>query len=152
MAQLFVYDLATRAPAWRTAADRWSAVLDWSPDSSTIATGGSQSGDLKLWEAQEGVQLSKPVHASAGFLQTVGFVRDGSLVVTAGSDGTVRLYDSATLKQVGATLPAIESHSTFAFPLPGDQSYSRCPMSGVRGSGPSILHAGRSRLWSPTAS
>jgi WD40 repeat protein len=116
-AQLFVYDLATRAPAWRTSVDRWSAVFDWSPDSASIATGGSQSGDLRLWDAKGGRRLGEPVHASAGFLQTVLFAQDGSLIVTAGTDGTVRLYDSPTLKQVGASLPAIKSHTTFAFPL-----------------------------------
>ena len=88
-AQLFVYDLATRAPAWRTTVDRWSAVFDWSPDSATVATGGSQSGDLTLWDAKEGGRLGEPVHASAGFLQTVSFAQDGSLIVTAGTDGTV---------------------------------------------------------------
>jgi WD40 repeat protein/class 3 adenylate cyclase len=119
---LRVIDLVSGKELWggkRT--DLWYSVAAWSPDSTTIATGGFQSGDLLLWDAATGRRLGEPVRASAGFVQSVGFAWDGALVVTGATDGTVRLFDTATHKQVGSNLPGVDNMGTWASVLPGDR-------------------------------
>jgi len=101
--------------------DLWNSVVAWSPDSRSIATGGWQSGELNLWDAATGKRAAEPANASAGFVLSIDFAWDGSLIVTGATDGTVRLFDTATLKQVGANIPADDNVWTFANVLPGDE-------------------------------
>ena len=62
----------------------------------------------------------EPVNANAGFVLTVTFTRDG-LVVTGGTDGTVRLWDADTMKQIGANLPHADNEATVAMAVNADQ-------------------------------
>jgi WD40 repeat protein len=101
--------------------DLWNSVVAWSPDSRFIATGGEQSGELNLWDATTGDRVTEPAQASAGFVLSVDFAWNGSLIVTGATDGTVRLFDTATLKQVGANIPADDNLWAFAHLLPDDQ-------------------------------
>jgi len=117
--ELSVYDLSNRRLIWREVADRWQAEAAWSPDGRTIATGGRQSGHLTLRDAATGRRIGEPVRANSGFVNSIGFARAGTVVVTAGTDGTMRLYDAATLKQVGANVVARENSDTYAHVLPG---------------------------------
>jgi WD40 repeat protein len=98
----------------RAEPDRWNSVVAWSPDSRFIATGGEQSGELNLWDATTGKRVAEPAQASAGFVLSIDFAWDGSLLVTGGTDGTVRLFDTETLKQVGANIPADDNVWTVA--------------------------------------
>jgi WD40 repeat protein/class 3 adenylate cyclase len=119
---LRVIDLASGEELWGDKpTDLWYSVAAWSPDSTKIATGGFQSGDLLLWDAATGRRLGEPVRASAGFVLSVDFAWDGALVVTGATDGTVRLYDTATRKQVGSNLPGVDNMGTWASVLPGDR-------------------------------
>ena len=120
--ELMVLDAETGETWWDgVEPDRWGVVLAWSLDGSTIATGGSQRGDLNLWDAATGRRLAEPARASAGFVLSVEFAWDGSLIVTGATDGTVRLFDAATLKQVGANIPATDNLWAFAHVLRGDE-------------------------------
>jgi WD40 repeat protein len=119
---LAVFDLDTGRKLWggrRT--DLWFSVSAWAPDSKTIATGGFQSGELLLWDAATGRRIGEPVQASAGFVVSVDFAWDGALVVTGATDGTVRLFDTETRKQVGSELPGVDNMGTWASVLSGDR-------------------------------
>ena len=101
--------------------DRWNSVVTWSPDGRAIATGGVQSGELNLWDARNGRRLAQPAGASAGYVLSIDFAWDGSLIVTGATDGTVRLFDAETLEQVGANIPADDNAWALADVLPGDE-------------------------------
>jgi WD40 repeat protein/class 3 adenylate cyclase len=120
--ELMVLDAETGETRWDgVEPDRWDVVLAWSPDGGTIATGGSQRGDLNLWHARTGRRLAEPVRASAGFVLSVDFALGGSLIVTGATDGTVRLFDATTLKQLGANIPATDNLWAFAHVLPNEE-------------------------------
>jgi WD40 repeat protein len=101
--------------------DRFNSVVAWSPDARLIATGGWQSGKLNLWDAATGRRVVEPANASAGFVLSIDFAWHGSLIVTGASDGTVRLFDTDTLEQVGANIPADDNAWAPADVLPGDE-------------------------------
>jgi len=119
---LEVIDPETGEVRWDGAeADRWSTVVAWSPDSRFIATGGMQSGELDMWNAETGRRTAEPATANAGWVQSIDFAWNGSLVVTGGTDGTVRLFETETLKQVGSNIPADDNVSALADVLPDDE-------------------------------
>jgi WD40 repeat protein len=105
---LTVLDTESGEPAWTEVADEFMAIPGWSPDGATVAVGGWQSGALTLRSAETGQVIGEPVLASAGFVLSTEYSADGQLIVTSGTDGTVRLWDAATLKQIGTTLPQSE--------------------------------------------
>ena len=117
-----VIDIASGEEVWGPKpTDLWYSVAAWSPDSSTVATGGYQSGELLFWDASTGRRLGEPVQASAGFVLTIDFAWNGDLVVTGATDGTVRLFDTGTRKQVGSHLPGVDNMGTWASVMPGDR-------------------------------
>ena len=99
---------------WTRPGDEDVTIPAWSPDSRTLALGGWQNGALTLRDATTGRRLIEPVNANAGFVLSVAFTPDGSTIVTGGTDGTVRLWDSATMKQIGSNLPHDENLGTVA--------------------------------------
>jgi WD40 repeat protein/class 3 adenylate cyclase len=101
--------------------DRWGSVVAWSPDARFIATGGRQSGELNLWDAANGSRVGQPADASAGFVLTIDFAWHGSLIVAGGTDGTVRLFDTDTLEQVGSNILADANQAAATDVLPRDE-------------------------------
>ena len=76
-------------------------TVAWSPDGSRIASGGHalvrrQSVDhvVRIWDAQSGRLLAE-LEGHKGLISSVAFNRDGRLV-SAGADGTIRIWDLAT--------------------------------------------------------
>jgi WD40 repeat protein/class 3 adenylate cyclase len=117
-----VLDLQTGDELWGgRETDLWKSVAAWSPDSRRVATGGWQSGELLLWDARTGRRLGESAQASAGFVISIDFAWDGALVVTGATDGTVRLFDTATRKQVGSNLPGVDNVWVAAHVLPRDR-------------------------------
>ena len=102
-------------------ADLWNTVVAWSPDGRFIATGGWQSGKLNMWDAATGKRVAEPAQASAGWVLSLDFAWDGSLVVTGSTDGTVRLFETETLKQVGSNILADDNLWVTADVMPGDE-------------------------------
>ena len=115
-------------------------MLAWSPDGASTATGGWQTGDLKLWDALTGERSASP-RASAGFVLSVDFALDGSPIVTGATDGTIRLFDATTLKQLGANILATDNLWAFARVLPNDEVLV-VSQSGHSGGGASIHRIG----------
>jgi WD40 repeat protein len=118
--EITVLEMSTGARLWTRRGDEDITIPAWSPDSQTLAFGGWQNGALTLRAASTGRRLLEPVKANAGFVLTVGFTLDGSTIVTGGSDGTVRLWDSDSLKQIGSNLPHDENVSASAMVVSGD--------------------------------
>jgi outer membrane protein assembly factor BamB len=108
-----VDDLATGARIWNEQDDLWFSELAWSPDSRLLATAGRQSGDLVLRDGATGRRIGEPAQASSGPVHTVEFAAD-NIVVTAGGDGTVRLWEPTNLRQIGANIPAVDNLPAFA--------------------------------------
>jgi len=120
--ELIALDARSGDTLWDGAVpDRMNSAVAWSPDGRLIATGGWQSGKLNLWDSATGRRTAEPVTANAGWVVSIDFAWNGSLVVTAGTDGTVRLFDTNTLEQVGANIPADDNVWASAAVTPGDE-------------------------------
>ena len=119
--RLAVYEGLTGQPTFEVDGDLGNTTIAWSPDGASIAMGGYQNGELSLVDSHTGGRALEPARANAGFVLTLDFAWNGQLVVTGGTDGTVRLFDVATLRQVGANLPATDNLDVFGFVRPTDE-------------------------------
>ena len=119
--EVAMLDRSSGERLWTRPGDESFTVPAWSPDSRTLALGGWQDGALTLRDAATGRRLKEPVNANAGFVMTVAFTPDGSTIATGGTDGTVRLWDADTLKQIGSNLPHVDNEPTTAMVVDDDQ-------------------------------
>jgi WD40 repeat protein len=77
-----------------------AVAVGWSPDGSTVVTGGGQ-GKLLLWRATDWRQLGA-LPADTGWVLCVAFSPDGSLLAAGGvGERQVTLWDVASRKLVG---------------------------------------------------
>jgi WD40 repeat protein len=87
-----VYNVATGKEAMLLSAgesDAWRVAF--SPQGQLVA--GYASGTARVWDASTGLQLTVLAGSASG-VQAVGFSADGSAVVTASEDGTIRIWHS----------------------------------------------------------
>jgi WD40 repeat protein/DNA-binding SARP family transcriptional activator len=81
----------------------WAIAAAFSPDSSLLAASGLASRGVTLWSTTtwkaEG-HLSSPA-----FIPSLDFARRGATLATSDVDDNVRLWDSASLRQIGSPLP-----------------------------------------------
>ncbi len=88
-------------------------AVDWSKDGKWIATGSNDpiNGFIQLWNAQTGERVKrsfgdeKTAHQDA--VLSVQFTKDGSKLLTAGYDGSARLWDVAN----GMLLKTYKGHT-----------------------------------------
>jgi RNA polymerase sigma factor (sigma-70 family) len=96
---LLLYDVKTGKEARRMAGLRfWANGPVFSPDGKRLAGFGDGIGVLHVWDVATGKDLIPDEAAHREAPSIVMLLKDG-LAVTAGDDGTVRLWDSATGKQ-----------------------------------------------------
>jgi WD40 repeat protein len=85
-----VYNVATRKEVMLLSADEsatWRVAF--SPQGLIVA--GYASGTARVWDASTGVQLTVLAGSASG-VDAAGFSSDGSQVVTASEDGTIRVW------------------------------------------------------------
>jgi len=90
----------------------------FSPDGAIMAVGYGD-GTVRLWEVASRHEIGAPLTADsspAGLVfgngvTAVAFSPDGSILATADGDGTVRLWDVATRRQIGTPLTADSDRS-----------------------------------------
>jgi len=69
-----------------------TAAVTFSPDSSTVASGGFDR-DVKLWDVARGVPRAE-LEGHKGWVAALAFSPDGSLLATGSHDQTIRLWDA----------------------------------------------------------
>ncbi|MBH0776624.1 toll/interleukin-1 receptor domain-containing protein [Nocardia bovistercoris] len=100
-AQLRMWDADTGRPIgepFRTSLP--ATAVAFSPDGRRILTGGPV---MRLWDTQSHNMIGE-FTGYEGIVYGVAFSVDGATVVSGGSDGTVRLWDTATGRQLGAPM------------------------------------------------
>jgi WD40 repeat protein len=90
---------------------RWQASRSLQANGAALSPGGQRvatvdfDGFLREWRAADGTSTLPPIRASESSAWSVNWSPDGSRLVTAGSDSTVRIYDAKTGQQIGTSLP-----------------------------------------------
>jgi WD40 repeat protein/tRNA A-37 threonylcarbamoyl transferase component Bud32 len=102
--------------------------LACSPDDRVIASVGDQH--VRIWDAATGT----PLHALAGHRDegyAVAFNRDGTLLASGATDGTVRLWDTATWREIAVLAHGSNVHGV-AFSPNGTRLVSACADNSIR--------------------
>jgi len=74
-------------------------AMDWSPDSSTLASGDAEGG-LRFWDIRRGTAIRNVPNAHRGPVRCVRWSHDGRIVASGGDDGWIRFWDASTAKAV----------------------------------------------------
>jgi WD40 repeat protein/class 3 adenylate cyclase len=95
---------------WNSGAETTHAVA-FSPSGDEVAT-ADFNGFIKFWgvdERQSGPphQTRSPIHASEIDVDSVAWSTDGKMIATSG-DGTLRLFDLSSQRQLGSSLPLLK--------------------------------------------
>ena len=108
-----LWNVSTRQPIGQ-AITVGSTIADvaFNPAGTVLAT-ADQGGTVKLWsvatQSQIGISIaasapSSGVGSTSPSVKAVTFSPDGTLLATTGSDGTARLWDVATQRQIGPSM------------------------------------------------
>ncbi|KIJ11677.1 hypothetical protein PAXINDRAFT_171718 [Paxillus involutus ATCC 200175] len=91
----------------------------WSPDSRQLIS-ACQDGQIYFWSAPTGTQLGSPLQAHLGEINCMAISPSGSLLASASSDHTARLWNTVTRQPFGRVLQHNDMVHTVAF-SPGGQ-------------------------------
>ncbi|KIK81441.1 hypothetical protein PAXRUDRAFT_757590 [Paxillus rubicundulus Ve08.2h10] len=86
----------------------------WSPDSRQLIS-ACNGGQIYFWSAPTGTQLGSPLQAHLYPINCMAISPSGSLLASASSDHTARLWNTVTRQPVGRVLQHNDVVSTVAF-------------------------------------
>ncbi|KAG6329053.1 hypothetical protein ID866_10037 [Astraeus odoratus] len=71
-----------------------------------MAQGSSQAQVIRLrvWDAEEGVQIGSPLEGHIDYVRSVAFSPDGTSIISGSIDKTVRVWDAERGVQIGGPL------------------------------------------------
>jgi RNA polymerase sigma factor (sigma-70 family) len=93
-----IWDIATGKEILEQPAHTYSVrSLAFTPDGNSIVSGGGET--IRVWDATTG-QQKEVIAAHRWFLNQLMLRRDGRTVVSCGADGTVRVHDLTTGKEL----------------------------------------------------
>ncbi len=104
-----IWDLATGRPTRMLPHDGWVESLSASADGSLLATGSAypQPGKINLWDIKSGERLHTWSVGQA-IIRGVSLSGDGSTVIAALADGSLRHWDISTEKERPIAQPKLE--------------------------------------------
>ena len=80
----------------------------FSPDGRVIVSGSSDQ-TIRVWDAQTGGQVSKPLQGHTNAVNSVAFSQDGRYIVSGSGDHTIQVWDA----QIGGQMSSpLEGHTT----------------------------------------
>ena len=113
-----IWDVTTQRPTGGAmsvgGAAAGQGALAFSPDGKILATVGA-NGKASLWRVATQRMIGQPMTAGpmtgaqptpGQGIASVAFSPDGTMLATAGGDGTVQLWDTATQQEVGSPMTA----------------------------------------------
>lgn len=97
--------IRTLTPSTQDGVNQFSAdCLDWSPDSKSLASGGSDS-TIRIWDCKSGQQI-RSMSGHRDDVYGLSWSKDGNTLASASADKTIRLWNVAS----GKVLHVLEGH------------------------------------------
>ena len=81
----------------------------------------SADGRLQIWDANTGTPIGEPLEGHKGGVRHAAFSPDGTRIVSAGVDGTVRLWNADAYKQLDTPVMSHPNVNVVAFSPDGTQ-------------------------------
>jgi hypothetical protein len=109
-----LWRVADRAQVLTLAADpQWVQAVAFPSDGALLAAAGSGERFTTLWDVATGRLVGRLRHPT--YVMAVRFDPQGRTLVTPANDGTLRLWDVASQRQLGVALPGPDQWSVLAF-------------------------------------
>src|SRR5262249_51720825 len=96
----------------------------FSPDGRIMAT--RSEGTVRLWDATTGISLGAPMRQDDHVVYALAFSPDGRSLLTGGRDRVARLWDVATCKPKGISLPHPAAVMRASFSKDGTMILTEC--------------------------
>src|SRR5262249_23936190 len=90
-------------------------TLTFSPDGKTLASASAASPVVQLWEVPTGKELRRFLGHTGG-VRSLAFTPNGKALTSAGLDGTVRLWDTASGRETRCLRLAEDGHAVALSP------------------------------------
>jgi WD40 repeat protein len=114
---LKIWDVGSGQMMGQLSAEQPECDFQISPNGKNLAT-GSQSGVVRLWDALNGLAVTKPFEHE-GPVTGLAFTPDGRTLLTSSQDGTVQAWEFQHSRRPSAILVADERYSSACFSRDG---------------------------------